>query len=184
MFKKQAGGTQLLDSRQILNETGLSYGDKVGDLGCGPKAYFTFQASKMVGEKGIVYAVDVLKEVLSSVESHLKTQGINNVRTVWSNLEAYGATNISESSLDLTMLVNVLFQADDVAQMIKEAIRLTKSDGKVLIVDWKSGGSPLGPDSSRRVDVPKIKEYADAYGLKLLKEFEAGPYHFALLFTH
>ncbi|MCD4705103.1 methyltransferase domain-containing protein [bacterium] len=183
MFKKQAGGTQLLDSRKILeDEVNLGYGDKIGDLGCGPKAYFTFQAARIVGEKGLVYAADILKEVLSSVESHAKTQGFNNIQTVWTNLESYGATKIPESSLDISMLINVLFQAKDIAQMIKEAIRLTKPGGKLLVVDWKNIGAPLGPDSSRRVDVAKIKEYAEAYGLKLEKEFTAGQYHFALIF--
>lgn len=183
MFKKQAGGNQLLDPKQILEKhVGLGYGDIVADLGCGPKAYFTFQSARIVGDKGLVYAVDVQKQVLSSAESHAKNQGLNNVRTIWSNLEMHGATKISESSLNLGILNNVLFQSTNIAEMIKEAIRLIKVGGKLLIIDWKNIGAPLGPDIKKRVNPEKIKELCEVFGLKLEEEFEAGQYHFGLIF--
>lgn len=183
MFKKQAGGNHLLDSREILEKkAGLGYGNIVADLGCGPKAYFTFQSARIVGDRGLVYAVDVQKQVLSSVESHSKNQGLNNVRTIWSDLEVKGATKIQESSLDLGILNNVLFQSANVPEMIKESIRLIKKGGKLLIIDWKKIGAPLGPSADLRVDPEKIKELCEIFGLKLEQEFEAGQYHFGLIF--
>lgn len=183
MFQKHAGGIQLLDPKEILEKVaGLGYGDHVGGLGCGPKAYFVFQAARIVGDRGLVYAVDIQKDVLSSVESHVKTQGFSNVRTIWSNLETYGATKIPESSLDLAMFVNVLFESSDVASMLKEGIRLTKKSGKILVVDWKAIGAPLGPKPEHRIKPSYVKEILEAYGLKLESEFDAGQYHFGLLF--
>lgn len=183
MFKKQAGGSQLLNPREILeNKIGLGYGDIVADLGCGPKAYFTFQSARIVGDRGTVYALDIQKQVLSSVESHAKTQGLGNIKTVWSDLEIAGATKIQESSLDLGVLNNVLYQSANMPEMIKEAIRLIKADGKLLVIDWKKIGAPLGPRMDLRVDPEKIKELCEIFGLKLEQEFEAGQYHFGLLF--
>ena len=184
MFQKQAGGTELLDSRMILEDhIGLGYGNRVGALGCGPKAYFAFQAARIVGDKGMVYAVDVLKEVLSSVDSHAKTGGFSNVKTVWSNLEKYGATEIPESSLDLAMLVNVLFESSNISLILKEAVRLVKSGGKILVIDWKNIGAPFGPKIDKRVNVDQIKEYLEVFGLKLEKQFDAGKYHFGMIYT-
>ena len=183
MLKKQAGGNQLLNPKEILeNKTGLGYGNVVADLGCGPKAYFTFQSARLVGDRGTVYAVDIQKQVLSSVESHAKNQGLDNIRTVWSNLEIAGATKIQEASLDLGILNNVLFQSTDMPEMIKEAVRLIKKDGKLLIIDWKNIGAPLGPKMELRVNPEKIKELCEIFGLKLEQEFEAGQYHFGLIF--
>lgn len=183
MFQKQAGGMELLDAREILEDHAkLGYGDKVGALGCGPKAYFTFQAARIVGDRGTVYAVDILKDVLSSVESHAKTEGFANVKTIWSNLETYGATNIPEGSLDLAMLINVLFESTDISKMLKEAVRLLKPDGKILIIDWKNIGVPFGPKIDRRVNQSQIKEYLEVFGLKLQEEFEAGKYHFGMIY--
>jgi ubiquinone/menaquinone biosynthesis C-methylase UbiE len=183
MLKKQAGGNQLLNPKEILeNKVGLGYGNVAADLGCGPKAYFTFQSARIVGDRGTVYAVDIQKQVLSSVESHAKTQGLGNIKTVWSNLEIAGATKIQEGSLDLGILNNVLFQSTDMPEMIKEAIRLIKKDGKLLVVDWKNVGAPLGPKMESRVNPEKIKELCEIFGLKLEQEFEAGRYHFGLAF--
>jgi ubiquinone/menaquinone biosynthesis C-methylase UbiE len=183
MFKKQAGGNQLLDSREILeNKIGLGYGNVVADLGCGPKAYLTFQSARIVGDRGIVYAVDIQKQVLSSVESHAKNQNLENIKTVWSNLEINGATKIQESSLDLGILNNVLFQSANMPEMIKESIRLIKAGGRLLVIDWKSAGAPLGPKMDLKVNPEKIKELCEVFGLKLEKEFEAGQYHFGLIF--
>jgi ubiquinone/menaquinone biosynthesis C-methylase UbiE len=183
MFQKQAGGIELLDAREILEDHAkLGYGEKVGALGCGPKAYFTFQAARIVGDKGTVYAVDILKDVLSSVESHAKTDAFANIKTIWSNLETYGATNIPESSLDLAMLINVLFESTDIASMLKEAVRLIKPDGKILVIDWKNIGVPFGPKIDRRVNVLQVKEYLEVFGLKLQEEFEAGKYHFGMIY--
>ncbi len=183
MFQKQAGGNQLLDPRYILeNKIGLGYGNVVADLGCGPKAYFTFQSARIVGDRGVVYAVDIQKQVLSSVESHAKNQGLENVRTVWSNLEINGATEILESSLDLGILNNVLYQSTNMPEMIKEAIRLLKNGGKLLVIDWKKTGAPLGPKMNLKVNPEKIKELCEIFGLKLQEEFEAGQYHFGLIF--
>lgn len=183
MFQKQAGGIELLDARAILEDNaGLGYGNRVGALGCGPKAYFAFQAARIVGDKGTVYAVDILKDVLSSVESHAKTGGFVNVKTVWSNLEKYGATDIPEGSLDLAMLVNVLFESSNISLMLKEAVRLLRPNGKVLVIDWKNIGTPLGPKIDKRVSTEQIKEYLEVFGLKLEKQFEAGKYHFGIIY--
>lgn len=183
MLEKQAGGNQLLDPQKILKDkVGLGFGNVVADLGCGPKAYFTFQSARMVGEKGMVYAVDVQQQVLSSVESHAKNQNLNNIKTVWSNLEINGATKIQESSLDLGILNNVLFQSAEMPEMIKESIRLIKKGGKLLVIDWKNMGAPLGPRMELRVNPEKIKELCEIFGLRLEEEFEAGQYHFGLIF--
>ncbi len=57
-----------------------------------------------------------------------KTQGLDNIRTVWTDLEIKGATKIQESSLDLAILNNVLFQSTNMPEMIKESIRLIKTE--------------------------------------------------------
>lgn len=166
----------------VFDKVGLQEGQSVGDLGCGNLGYYAFSAAKVVGKSGLVYAVDILKPALDSVNIRIKHEGVENVKTVWSDLEMVGATKIPVNSLDVSFIHNVLFQSTKQDQIIKEAARLLKPGGKLMIVDWKKIGAPFGPPVAERPDPELIKKYAAAIGLRLDQEFEAGQFHFGLIF--
>ncbi len=167
----------------IFEKVGLSEGMNVGDLGCGNLGYFSMPAAKIVGKKGTVYAVDILKSVLQSVEQIAIQEGLENLKTVWSNLEIVGATNVPAATLDLTMLINMLFQSTDDQKVFLESYRLTKSGGKLAVIDWKMISTPFGPEPAKRIKKEDAVKFAETAGFKLVEEFEAGPYHFGLIFV-
>src|SRR3989344_1942674 len=143
---KVAGGNELLNPERILkDQLGLGNAHSVADLGAGGAGYFTLQAAKLVGEHGLVYAVDIIKGHLRNIESRAKIEGYDNIRTIWSNLEKYGATKINDQSLDFALLVNVLFQNKKPELLMKEAVRMIKTGGKLLVVDWRPGRFIFGP---------------------------------------
>ncbi len=157
-------------------------GAVVADLGCGGSAYFTLQAGRIVGEKGIVYAVDILKEILSNVKVRAQMAGLHNIRTLWSNVEKYGATKIHDNTTDFTLVVNILFQNKHPDAVLKEAVRVTKTGGIVLVVDWKEGRFPLGPSPDHKVPKDRVRDIAEAIGMREKKSFEAGQFHYGLVF--
>ncbi len=166
----------------LVAKAGVESGMKVGDLGCGNLGFFSFPAAKAVGKDGIVYAVDILKPVLSAVENKARQDGFDNVKTVWSNLEIVGATKIQEGSLDIAMLINMLFQSEKDDMVIREASRLVKRGGKVVVIDWLRIAAPFGPKIEDRTNPDEIKKFAADCGLKILDEFDAGPYHYGIVF--
>lgn len=175
------GGNELIKIN-IFEKVGLAEGMQVGDLGCGNLGYFSLPAAKIVGKKGTVYAVDILKSVLQSVEHIAKQEGLENIKTVWSNLEVVGATQVEPSSLDLAMLHNMLFQSTDDQKVFLESYRLLKTGGKLAVIDWKSISSPFGPPLEKRIKKEESIKFAQTAGFSLAEEFEAGPYHFGLIF--
>lgn len=175
-------GKSFLKPKDILQQVGLVPEMSVADLGCGSTGFFSIESAKIVGEDGSVYAVDVLQEALDGVLSNAKWQGIDNIKTIWADLEKSGSTGIKENSLDLGMLVMVLFQAADRNKMIEESVRLIKKGGKLLLVDWDNNTSSFGPPTEKRIDKEKVKKFLNKLGLKLVSEFEASPYHFGLIF--
>lgn len=180
---KVASGNEFLNPQKILHEVGLTYGHRVADLGCGGAGYFVLQASKIVGDRGIVYGVDVLKHALSGLKSKLELEGTRNVILVWSNLEIYGAAKqIKDGSLDIAFLINTLFQSKSKGAIIKEATRIISPGGKLLVIDWKTGGLTFGPNEKDLVSPREIQQHAETNGLTLEKAFDPGQYHFGLLF--
>jgi ubiquinone/menaquinone biosynthesis C-methylase UbiE len=173
----------LMDPTQILKDVvHLDSGAKVADLGCGAMAYFTLAAAKIVGNNGLVYAVDIQKEVLSSVESKAKLESLHNITTIWSNLEISGATKVP-IGMDICILVTTLFQNSNHLQIMNESVRLLADGGKLLIIEWLPQKTTIGPDVSQRVPSDIIKQHAESIGLKMEKEFAAGQYHYGLIFT-
>ncbi|HAH04556.1 TPA: hypothetical protein DCL28_03315 [Candidatus Komeilibacteria bacterium] len=178
-----AGGNQLLNPLTILRDhLKIAMDARVADLGCGSMGFFSLQAAALAGDKGQVYAVDILKEVLSSVEGRARQAGLYNIKTVWSNLEVVGAAKIPAASLDYALLVNLLFQIKKRHEVFGEAHRLLKDGGRLLVVDWLPAGGAIGPATEMRIDPEEIKQLAAAAGYTLQSEFAAGASHYGLIF--
>lgn len=176
------GKSELLNANEILtNILGLKIGHRVADLGAGG-GMFTLQAARLVGEQGEVYAVDVVRNCLSDIESKARMANLYNIKTVWSNIEIVGATKIPDESLDFVMLVNVLFQTKKPDQALKEGKRLLKSGGKMLVIDWSDSRGGLGPHKDRHVDPTAINAQAQKINLVPEQQFKAGQYHFGQIF--
>jgi ubiquinone/menaquinone biosynthesis C-methylase UbiE len=180
---KVPGGNELLNPEKILkDELGLMPGAYVGDFGCGGAGYFAIQAAKIIGDGGLVYAVDILQPVLKNIASRAQELNLNNLKIIWSNLEKFGACKINNDSLDFGLIINVLFQNNDKKAILKEAGRMLKPLGKLLVIDWKEGRFPIGPGPHDKTSSKTVIELAGEFGLKLAKQFEAGQYHYGLIF--
>ncbi len=181
-MRTQSGGNELLNIKELLRHAGVATHMTVADLGCGNAGFFTLAAGHMVGEQGTVYAVDVVRSVLNSVEGAAKLAGLHNIRPVWSNVERYGKTTIPPGSVDVALLINILFQSKKQKDILKETGRLVKPGGRILVVDWKNAPTPLGPPPLDRVSPEELRKAAQELRLKEIDSFEAGEFHFGLLF--
>lgn len=177
------GGNALLDVNYILSKAQVGEKTRVADLGCGSSGHFVFPAARIVGKKGAVYAVDILKTNLENINKRARFESLDNIKTVWSDLEIFGATKIEAGSLDVAMLINTLYQTHKRAEIIRESLRMLKKNGKLFIVEWKNTSSPLGPPVEERVNIESLKNGARKLGLDLEEEFEAGQYHYGVIFT-
>lgn len=176
------GGNELIDPVKFLEQGGISAGYLVAELACGATGHFVFPAAHLVGEKGKVYAVDILKSVLAAIDSRAKWERVDNVEGIWADLEKPSATRLPDGAADLTVLVNDLSQIPSKEAVLREAARITKSGGTLLVGDWKKINSPLGPPSEKRLDPGQVKTLCTDAGFELTREFEAGQYHFGLVF--
>ena len=71
------GKSELLDAGKILQEVlEIQPGQIVADLGAGG-GMFTIQTARLVGDRGQVYAVDIMKSSLSDIESKARMTGFN-----------------------------------------------------------------------------------------------------------
>lgn len=175
-------GSALLDPHAVFEKIALAPGMRVADLGCGRTGHFVFPASRVVGEQGVVYAVDVVKSILESIRSRARSEGYDNVQTVWSNIELIGSTPVAEASLDNCFFVNVLFLVVDKQAALREGVRLLKKGGRLVVVDWESNLGLVGPTREQMVSKEMVGQLLGGLGLTEEAIFFMGEHHYCLIF--
>ncbi len=155
----------------------------VADFGCG-SGHYSLEAARKIGKSGKVFAVDIQQEELSFVRSQAKLMGLANIETVWADLETPKATNLNENSVDLVIISNILFQAENKKQIIQEAFRILKTGGKTAIVEWdiENQTGVFGPQIDKRVSPQAAKDLFAEAGFAFEKEFNPGEHHYGLIF--
>ncbi|MFA6486309.1 MAG: methyltransferase domain-containing protein [Candidatus Magasanikbacteria bacterium] len=175
-------GTALIDPKIVFDKIGLTVGMRVADLGCGRTGHFVFPVARVVGDTGVVYAIDVVKDILESLNSRVRSEGFGNVHTVWSDIEMVEKTPIPAGSLDVAFFVNVMYLLRDKESALREASRLLKDGGQIVLIDWSKNLGPLGPKDGVMVSPSEMIEHAQISGLNLMENINLGDYHFCLIF--
>lgn len=168
---------------QNVAQLGLKEGMRVADLGAGSGAYAKSLASR-VGHTGKVYAVEVQKGLVHKLESELNTWGISNVICIWGNIEKVHGTKIADHSMDAVVVANVLFQAEDKLGLIDETKRIVKRGGKVLLIDWLSSFSGMGPQPEHVVGVEAATDLFTKRGFKFVEKISVGNHHYGIIFEY
>lgn len=167
-----------LNPEEILDEFEISPNSVAAEFGCGSGGFAIPLAKRL--DEGLVHAIDIQQAPLSALKSRALLENIVNIKIIRSDLEKSKGSTLTPDSLDLVLIPNVLFQIKDKSAIISEAGRVLKSKGKLVVIDWLLKASQ-GPEKGR-VSPEQVKKIADGIGFKLEKEFEAGKYHYGLVF--
>ena len=172
-----------INPQEVIKNFGLDPKMVVADFGCG-SGHYTFAASNIVGNEGLVYAIDVQKGLIQAIKSHAEANKIDNIEIIWADLEKENGSKLADKSVDLVMLSNTLFQSDDIPAILKEAKRVVKDGGAIVVIEWKEDVGKIGPSSDRRVPKTKCKEMFLSMGMSVKSEFEVGTTHYGILFVN
>ena len=110
---------------------GMAEGMTVVDYGCGTGRY-TVCFSKIVGETGKVYAVDIHDLSIQTVNKRIEKHGIRNVETF---LAKGYSSRLPDHIADRVAAIDMFFLIPDPISFLKEIHRITKKDGTLIIDD-------------------------------------------------
>ena len=167
-----------LHPEKILSQIDLKPDMVAADFGCGAGGFTIPLAKKLFN--GIVYAIDIQEEPLSALLGAARSEGLVNIKTIVGDLEKPRGSQLPDNILDLVIIANLLFQVEDKKAVLDEAKRVLKPKGRVLIIDWEKD-SPFGP-AQERVSSDSVVQLAQRQGFVLVKEIDAGNYHWGILF--
>ncbi len=178
-------GNQLIDPYLLFEKVHLHSGMHVADLGCGKTGHVVFPGAMVIGEHGMMYAVDIMKDSLSIIDKRARVENLLHVHTVWSDVERLGGTTIPAGSLDVIFLVNILHQVKKLEVVLDESARLLKNKGRIVVVDWSHQGLSFAPKEDCLVNFDHCVHWSEMHGFVLQEDFNVGNYHRGMvLFRH
>lgn len=174
--------SKFINPSSLVGQLGLKKGQVIADFGCG-SGFYALPAAQMVGNEGMVCAVDVIESKLEATQSISRQMGFLNVRVIRANLEK-PVLELTDGSCDAVILANILHEAEDVRGVIANVYRVLKSGGKVLVVEWKKEHSPIGPLAEKRIGEIEVEKIFQNLGFKKYRNLDThvDGYHYALVF--
>ncbi|HYD90404.1 MAG TPA: methyltransferase domain-containing protein [Flavobacterium sp.] len=170
-----------VDPSKILAYAGIEKGMTVADLGCG-NGFYPVATGKLVGEDGVVYAVDVVTESLEATVSAAKQANLKNIYTIRHNLELPGVA-IKDNSCDAVILSGILHLTKLQKNVLRETYRVLKTGGKVVVIEWKKERLPFGPSFDYRVSEEQMEQIMAQSGFRFQNEIPSDKFHYALVFV-
>lgn len=167
----------------IMDDLGIADGAAVADLGAGG-GWFTVQLAHRVGPRGVVYAVDVQKEMIDLISRRAQRERLFNIRTVLGS-----AADPMPGGLDVALAVGAYHEmacaqkprCEEPVALLKNVARSLKPQGRLGVVDFFPGEGGPGPAPEERVDEGTVIKAAAAAGLQLLTRKPITPFRFQYL---
>ncbi|RII35362.1 class I SAM-dependent methyltransferase [Clostridium chromiireducens] len=161
---------ELLPPEQTLISLHLQEVDIMADIGCGI-GYFTIPASKIVGENGKIFAMDISPEMLKDVEVKISDNNISNVETI---LTEENDLKLEDNKVTFAFISLVLHEANEKENFISEIKRIISPEGKIAIVEWEKINSDFGPPIDHRLDKKDLIEVLDKLGFTNISTINIG----------
>ena len=153
---------------------------KVADFGTG-SGFFARAAARAVGPNGVVYAIDIHREMLERLSNLAPAEGLQNIEYIQGDLETVHGSALPDMVLDAVMVCNFLFQTEDPEKVIEEAWRVLRKGGRLILIDWKDSFNNMGPHKDHVVTKEKATAIALRGGFELMEEIPCGTYHYGLI---
>lgn len=153
----------------------------VADFGAG-SGYYAVSAAKLVGQDGQVFCVDINKDLLEKISKEASELGYSNIKIINGDVEKPNGSNLKSEEVDMVVVANTLFCVEDKEALAREALRVLKKGGRVLLVEWSDSFAGLGPHKDHIVSEDLSKKIFEKIGFNFLENINAGDHHYGLIF--
>lgn len=163
---------------RIMDALGIGDGSVVADIGAGG-GWFTIRLARRVGPNGIVYAEDVQRQMIESIERRVQREALRNVQIVLGTTED---PRLPAGALDAALIVDAYHEMNDRVPLLRNLARSLKPNGRLGIVDFRLDGGGPGPPLEERIAPDLVTEEASQAGLRLLSLETFLPFQYLLIF--
>jgi len=168
----------ILDPKRVLRAIGLENSQKFLDAGCGD-GFISIEASKIVGNRGQVYALDEYEPSLEHIRSEILELGIRNIEVIQADMTM--SIPLDDNLIERCVMANVLhgFAAEGTLKsVLLEIMRVLKPGGTFAVVEFNKVEGPPGPPYNVRLGPEEVEKILEDYGFRISGTEEVGNYHY------
>ena len=172
----------LINSDILKDVLPVKSGSVVLDLACGKGIYSMF-LSEIIGDTGLVYAVDLWQEGLQLLDKEIEDKNINNILPMLN--DATEEIEIDDYSVDVCLMATVLhdFEEMNKSGAVLELLKtILKPGGHLAIIEFKKIDSPPGPPKKIRLSEDETEKMVAGYGFRTVRTEDIGEYNYLMLF--
>lgn len=168
----------ILNAGEVIKSADINEGDVFLDAGCGD-GYISLEVSKVVGDQGKVYALDVYPESIETVKNEIEKKNLNNVEAILADMTE--EIPVDDGSVDKIVMANVLHgfvESEEVDAVMNNISKALKSGGIFTVVEFRKVKSERGPPFNVRLAPLDVSEILEKYGFSVIDNIEIGNYHY------
>ncbi len=144
------------DPQVVFGSLALEAGDGFLDLGCGPGDY-SIEASRIVGDSGIVYALDDMQSMIEALKKKATIRGLVNLKAIQADITE--PLPIESNCIDVCLIATVLHTpvvSKHIRTVFDEIHRVLKPGGRLAVIECKKEEMPFGPPKDMRLSPDDI----------------------------
>ena len=117
---------------EFLKKIGIKSGQAILDFGC-RVGHYAIPAARIIGNEGIVYAVDKEQQALDELQQKAIRLSLKNIKTV--NTSGRIQTDLENNSIDVVLFYDVLHyhEKEEREKLYQEAFRILKQEGSLSV---------------------------------------------------
>jgi ubiquinone/menaquinone biosynthesis C-methylase UbiE len=171
-----------MDPLQTLSACNIQASSTVADFGAG--SGFVARAVAKLVPQGQVFAIEINHDIVTRLTRDAADHHHANLHALWGDIEATEGSKLAHESVDMVICFNILFLLDDKAAALKEAFRVLKTGGRIVVADWTESFGGLGPQPHHIFNKTMAESLLTSTGFKKLSGMlPIGAHHYAILFA-
>ena len=161
----------------LMKALALKPGDAVADLGCGT-GYFSWRMAKEVGDKGVVYGIEIQPEMLDHLAVKMKERGVTNVLGVLGTI----TDPKLPKPVDLVIMVDVYHEFDHPWEMMDAICKRLKPGGRIVFVEYRGEDPEVPIKPLHKMTEAQVKKEMTAQPLDYVETVRTLPRQHVIIF--
>jgi ubiquinone/menaquinone biosynthesis C-methylase UbiE len=164
---------------KLMPSLDIKEGHLIADFGAG-SGFHTMKLSKLVGDKGKVYAVDIQPQMLDIIGKRVRKDNIENVVLVHCTEKE---PKLPEAKLDMIMMVDVYHELSYPYEVGLELVKALKPGGRLVFVEFRLEDKKVPILDVHRMSIAQVKKEMEPFkDLKYQKTLNHLPWQHVIIF--